>query len=160
MAPVILTGWKEIAKHLRYGVRTAQRWERNGLPVKRISNSPRSPVVGDCDELDAWILHRIQLPPGAPRKLAENRQRARELCREAKEIKKELQARMDVLKKTLTESRAKVAEMIPENVKVRHAAGTRHFRHFACYPRLTTLFETIDRPQDAVRSFNPGAGEA
>jgi len=53
---VILTGWKEIAEHLRCSVRTAQRWEGGGLPVKRVRKSPRAPVVADSDELDAWTL--------------------------------------------------------------------------------------------------------
>lgn len=105
---MILTGWKEISKYLRFGLRTVQRWERNGLPVKRVTTSPRSPVVADSEELDAWILHRMQLPPGAPRHLAENRERARELRTKAAEIRKELRARMDVLRKTLAETGAKL----------------------------------------------------
>ena len=105
---MILTGWKEISKHLRYGVRTVQRWERNGMPVKRVSNSPRSPVVADSEELDAWILHRNRLPPGAPRKLAENLQHLRELRHEIRE----LQARLQSLRKQLAELRAKKQRMI------------------------------------------------
>lgn len=105
---MILTGWKEIATYLRYGVRTVQRWERDGLPVKRVNNTRRSPVVADSDELDAWILHRIQLPPGASQERTDNLQRARELRRESQEIRKELRARMDVLKKTLAEARARL----------------------------------------------------
>ena len=45
----------------------AARVGRDGLPVKRVNHSRRSPVVADSEELDAWILHRIQLPPGASR---------------------------------------------------------------------------------------------
>lgn len=105
---MILTGWKEIATHLRYGMRTVQRWERNGLPVKRVNHSPRSPVVADAEELDAWILHRVQLPPGASRERTDNLQRARELRRKSQEIRKELLVRMEILKKTLAEARAKV----------------------------------------------------
>ena len=103
---VILTGWKEISNHLRYGIRTVQRWERDGLPVKRVTNSRHSPVVADSEELDAWILHRIELPPGAPRKVADNLQRA-ELRSKAQEIRKELRDTLDVLRKTLKESQAK-----------------------------------------------------
>ena len=66
---MILTGWKEISNHLRYGVRTLQRWERNGLPIRRVNQTRRSPVVADSDELDAWILHRRKLPPGVPESL-------------------------------------------------------------------------------------------
>lgn len=105
---MILTGWKEISKHLRYGIRTVQRWEDNGLPVTHVNNGPRSPVVADSEELDAWILHRIKLPPGAPRKTTDNLQRARDLRRQAQEIKKQLRASMNDLQKTLAESRAKL----------------------------------------------------
>jgi len=105
---VILTGGKEISEHLRYGVRTVQRWERNGLPVKRVNNSPRSPVAADSEQLDAWILHRIELPPGAPRQRTDSLQRTRELRRESQEIRKELRATLQVLTKTLAEYRAKL----------------------------------------------------
>ncbi|HXU15606.1 MAG TPA: hypothetical protein VN708_10805, partial [Terriglobales bacterium] len=66
----------------------------------------RSPVVAHSEELDAWILHRVQLPPGASRERTDNLQRARELRRKSQEMRKELRARMDVLKKTLAEARA------------------------------------------------------
>ena len=105
---MILTGWKEISEHLRYGVRTVQRWERDGLPVKRVNNSPRSRVVADSEQLDTWILHRIELPPGAPGQGTDNLQRTRELRRESQEIRKELRASWQVLRKTLAEYRAKL----------------------------------------------------
>lgn len=105
---MLLIGWKEISKYLRFGIRTVQRWERNGLPVKRVNNSPRSPVVADSEELDAWILHRMQLPTGASQELADNRKRARELRLQGQAIRKELQDRMAVLRKTLAEARAKL----------------------------------------------------
>lgn len=89
-------------------MRTVQRWERNGLPVKRVSQSPRSPVAADVGDLEAWILHRIQLPPGASRERTENLQRARELRRKSQEIRKELLVRMEILEKTLAEARAKL----------------------------------------------------
>ena len=54
----LLSGWKEIAEHLHLGVRTAQRWERLGLPVRRVSNSPCSPVVAIPDELELWARTR------------------------------------------------------------------------------------------------------
>jgi hypothetical protein len=53
-----LSGWKEIAEHLHLGVRTAQRWERLGLPVRRVSDSPCSPVVAIPDELELWARTR------------------------------------------------------------------------------------------------------
>jgi hypothetical protein len=54
----LLSGWKEIAGHLHLGVRTAQRWERLGLPVRRVSDSPCSPVVAIPDELELWARTR------------------------------------------------------------------------------------------------------
>ena len=87
------------------GMRTVRRWERNGLPVKRVNNTPRSPVVADSEELGTWILHRTRLR--ASRELADNRQRARELRRESQEIRKELRARLAAIRKTLQESHAK-----------------------------------------------------
>ena len=91
---MILTGWKEISAYLRYGVRTVQRWERNGLPVTRVTNSLRSPVVADSEALEAWVLHRSRNQPGAPQSLVENLRRARELQREVTKNRKELHLRL------------------------------------------------------------------
>lgn len=104
---MILTGWKEISNHLRYGVRTIQRWERHGLPVRRVNDSQRSPVVADSDELDAWILHRRKLPPGAPQNLLDNFAHALELQREMKRNRRELQRRLQALRQGLAELRRK-----------------------------------------------------
>ena len=52
---VILNGWKEIANHLGRGVRTVQRWEQLGLPVRRPKGSDRSAVLALCEELDEWV---------------------------------------------------------------------------------------------------------
>ena len=49
-----LSGWKEIASYLRQGVRTAQRWELMGLPVHRVRDTRRSPVIAFAEELDSW----------------------------------------------------------------------------------------------------------
>jgi len=54
----LLSGWKEIAEHLHLNVRTAQRWERLGLPVRRVSDSSCSPVVALPDELELWARTR------------------------------------------------------------------------------------------------------
>ena len=50
----ILSSWKEIAQYLGKGVRTVQRWEQSGLPVKRPSNGPQA-IIAYTDEIDAWI---------------------------------------------------------------------------------------------------------
>jgi len=54
----LLSGWKEIAEHLHLNVRTAQRWERLGLPVRRVSDSACSPVIAIPDELELWARTR------------------------------------------------------------------------------------------------------
>ncbi len=51
----ILNGWKEIAAYLGRGLRTVQRWEQIGLPVRRPRGSSRSAVVALSEELDAWL---------------------------------------------------------------------------------------------------------
>jgi hypothetical protein len=51
-----LSGWKEIATHLRRSVRAAQRWEQElGLPVHRIKTAQGQMVFADRQELDAWM---------------------------------------------------------------------------------------------------------
>ena len=52
---MILNGWKEIANHLGRGVRTVQRWEQLGLPVRRPNSRLRSAVICTSEELDAWV---------------------------------------------------------------------------------------------------------
>lgn len=54
----LLSGWKEIASHLHLTVRTAQRWEHLGLPVRRVSESVCSPVVAIPDEIELWARTR------------------------------------------------------------------------------------------------------
>ena len=54
----ILNGWKEIAESLNLTSRTAQRWEHMGLPVRRVSNSRRSPVIAFSHEIEDWAYKR------------------------------------------------------------------------------------------------------
>jgi hypothetical protein len=56
----VLNGWKEIADCLHRTPRSARRWERLGLPVWRLSNSTRSPVVAYEHEIQDWIRRRKQ----------------------------------------------------------------------------------------------------
>ena len=51
----LLNSWKEIATYLGRGVRTAQRWEKYGLPVRRLAPGPRASVIADAREIDNWI---------------------------------------------------------------------------------------------------------
>ena len=115
---MILTGWKEISNHLRYGVRTLQRWERKGLPIRRINQTRRSPVVADSEELEAWILHCGKRPSGVPDTLHYSLERVRELRREVQKNRKELQCKLTTLRKELAELRAKSKELfLGTNVK-------------------------------------------
>jgi hypothetical protein len=63
----LLSGWKEIANYMHQGVRTVQRWEAIGLPVRRVKNRRRGPVIAFAEDLDAWarslhvpLLDRIE----------------------------------------------------------------------------------------------------
>ncbi len=50
-----LTSWKEIAQHLGKGVRTVQRWEREGLPVRRPKDGQKGRVLAFAEEIDGWM---------------------------------------------------------------------------------------------------------
>ncbi|MGH9521573.1 MAG: hypothetical protein ACRD3E_03460 [Terriglobales bacterium] len=51
----VLSGWKEIAAYMGRGVRTVQRWEKLGLPVRRPNAHLRSAVLASTEEIDSWI---------------------------------------------------------------------------------------------------------
>jgi len=57
-----ITSWKEIAHHLGVNVRTAQKWERRGLPVRHAPGA-RGRVSADIESLDRW---KHQLTRGLP----------------------------------------------------------------------------------------------
>ena len=50
----LLSGWKEIANYMHQGVRTVQRWEAIGLPVRRVRATKPSPVIAFAEDLDFW----------------------------------------------------------------------------------------------------------
>ncbi len=51
---MILSGWKEIAKYLGRGIRTVQRWEVIGLPVRRVPQGSGA-VFAVLEEIDVWL---------------------------------------------------------------------------------------------------------
>lgn len=53
----LLNSWKEIASYLGRGVRTVQRWEKMGLPIRRVGHGQRAPVIADAREIDVWLEH-------------------------------------------------------------------------------------------------------
>lgn len=51
-----LNSWKEIARYMRMGVRTIQRYEAQlGLPVHRTLGKSPSSVFAFSDEIDRWL---------------------------------------------------------------------------------------------------------
>jgi hypothetical protein len=56
--PAILNSWKEIATYMGRAVRTVQRWENNGLPIRRVGAGNRSPVFAFTVDIDKWLRKR------------------------------------------------------------------------------------------------------
>ena len=50
-APRLLRGWKSIAAYLAQSSSAAQRWAKEGMPVRREGRS----VVADPAELNGWL---------------------------------------------------------------------------------------------------------
>lgn len=72
----VLTSWKAVAGYLGKGVRTAQRWEQLGLPVRRPPGAVnKSSIVVYSSELDAWRATHFLL--NRPKKVV----RATDPCR-------------------------------------------------------------------------------
>jgi hypothetical protein len=61
--PAILNSWKEIGTYMDRGVRTVQRWEDDGLPIRRVGAGQRAPVFAFSVEIDKWLRkHRTAAP--------------------------------------------------------------------------------------------------
>ena len=98
----LLNGWKEIARYLGHGVRTVQRYEELGLPVRRPNGNTHSNVIALTEELDAWV-HRAPT-----REESENRvlkQRVAELEAEVAALRAELQNRQETRMKVAAGSK-------------------------------------------------------
>jgi hypothetical protein len=55
----LLMCWKDIAFYVNKSRRTVQRWEQMyGMPVRRPSEHPKSPVLAIPAEIDAWLQSR------------------------------------------------------------------------------------------------------
>src|SRR5215471_1660531 len=99
---MILSGWKEIAQYLKCAVRSAQRWERLGLPVRRPYPGRRAAVIADSEDLDSWrrdnpFWRRNDLD------ILASVQRARQLRKQVKEARELLRSRMNALKNELAD---------------------------------------------------------
>jgi hypothetical protein len=103
---VILSGWKDIARYLGCGVRTAQRWEDKGLPIRRPIPGRRSHVVTTSEQLDSWARDGVFFRSENLDRLA-NIQRARELRAEIQRTRQTLHQKLDELRKELAALHAK-----------------------------------------------------
>jgi TolB-like protein/Tfp pilus assembly protein PilF len=63
-----LESWGEIASYLRRDIRTVQRWEDYGLPVRRLVIGKTGQVYAYPSELDAWVRNRQPAPKNDPAK--------------------------------------------------------------------------------------------
>ncbi|HEX5216793.1 MAG TPA: hypothetical protein VFV98_15135 [Vicinamibacterales bacterium] len=54
-ADVRLDSWKAIAQYLTRDVATARRWEKMGLPVRRVPGGRGSSVFAFTEEIDQWL---------------------------------------------------------------------------------------------------------
>ena len=124
---VILTGWKEIASHLRSGMRTVQRWERAGLPVSRPFPGRRSNVIADSELLDTWMrdsaFWRTQ-----DFDLLDHIQRTRQLRAENQRERQLLRERMKALGQEMAAVRATIEQLQRSqgngrNTKTRHQSA-------------------------------------
>lgn len=50
-----LDSWKAIAEYLHRDERTLRRWEKQGLPVRRVGTGPGHSVFAFKSEIDAWL---------------------------------------------------------------------------------------------------------
>jgi len=104
---VVLSGWKEIAQYLGCGVRTAQRWQAEGLPVNRRSPGKRSHVIAQSEQLDSWIQDSAFWRSGTPLDYLANIERARKLRAEVQRGRKNLHLNVAVLRKELATLRSR-----------------------------------------------------
>ncbi len=90
-----LTSWKEIAQHLGKGVRTVQRWEREGLPVRRPKAGQKGRVLAFPEELDRWVLGEYtRAGEPVPSDLDELRLAVAKLLTENESLRRDLKALM------------------------------------------------------------------
>jgi hypothetical protein len=97
---MILNSWKEIASHLGCSVRTAQRFEQLGMPVRRPSGHIRSAVIAFTDEVDAWMDRCKARPLGPAASAAPDTEQVRRL-----------RAEMMMLKERMVECRTRSAHL-------------------------------------------------
>lgn len=102
----LLRSWKEIANYFQRAVRTVQRWQAIGLPVRRLGSGPRPPVMANVDDLDRWLqgaqLHGFSIPQSAEHLVAQG------LLRDSLQQAQRLRHEMSVLRASHSASRGRL----------------------------------------------------
>jgi hypothetical protein len=108
----LLQSWKEISSYLRRSIRTVQRWQSLGLPVRRLGAGRRAPVVADTRDLDRWLakaeLHGFAIPQPAQhlifrRQLSDSVVQSHQLHAEMKLLRDRARASLESLVATLAD---------------------------------------------------------
>lgn len=110
----LLSGWKEIARHMGRGVRTVQRYERDlGLPVYRPGGRSHGSVLARIADIDAWLTsHPLEqssagasstqnAPEPIVLSLRELLARAEQVCRAQNELRRALENSVQALRTTI-----------------------------------------------------------
>lgn len=92
---MILRGWKAIAQYMHCGIRSAQRYQSIGLPVKRLLWGNRARVVADSEEIDRWVHGGKDLD--TPSNVTRNRELQAQVRRFSENLR-QLKKTMDLLK--------------------------------------------------------------
>jgi len=133
----LLSGWKDIARHLGKGVRTVQRYERElGLPVRRPSGNRSGSVVATKPDLDSWlrssatgqeslIRNTVTIQAYLSSEMAKGRRDRADLQAQMRELRKELETSVRRLRKSILNLR----QHLKENRKLLDSIASEITRH-------------------------------
>jgi hypothetical protein len=103
----VLNGWKEIAHCLHMSPRNARRWEQLGLPVRRVSDSCRSPVVAFSEEIEDWLRAKGRV--GNVDDYLNNLTKTQRKTKNIANVATELKAAISEYRRLLTSIRSQIA---------------------------------------------------
>jgi hypothetical protein len=131
----ILRGWKEIADCLHMTSRTARRWERLGLPVRRVSDTNRSPIVAFPNEIEDWVRER-KMREAQPRQLsvdifAVRRQETLRLLQDMRASRLEQSSLLDAVRRLRATNKEK--EMRLDAIRERIDKSRKLLAHLSVY---------------------------
>lgn len=109
----LLNSWKEIAVYLNRGIRTVQRWQQFGLPVRRIGRGKRAPVVAYKRDIDAWMRaatpHGFKTPQSAQQIMT--RGTLHRSVEQSRVLREQLTSLLDRQQKTIAQLSRGIAEV-------------------------------------------------